>query len=109
MEDIRFDIIWEDNWRDLAEENKNKKKIHALIWNVYVKKKEELITRVFLVSFPHPKLGTIVGTCVKYHVIDEMEDYKEIGLHGFDYSLFDEKEGRGNERDWTGIHVWNIS
>ena len=76
MEDIRFDIIWEDNWRDLAEENNNKKKIHALIWNVYVKEKEELITRVFLVSVPHPKLGTIVGTCVKYHVIDEKEDYK---------------------------------
>ena len=76
MEDSRFDIIGEDNWRDLSEENKNKKKIHALIWNVYVKEKDELITRAFLVSVPHPKLGTIVGTYVKYHVIDEKEDYK---------------------------------
>ena len=105
MEDIRFDIIWEDNWRDLTEENNDKKKIHALRWNVYVKEKEELITRAFLVSVPHTKEGEIVGTFVKYHVIDEKEDYKEIGLHGFDYSLFDEKEGRGNERDYTGIHI----
>ena len=37
MEDIRFDEIWEDHWRDIAEENNNKKKIHALRWNVYVK------------------------------------------------------------------------
>ena len=37
MEDIRFDEIWENHWRDLAEEHNDKKKIHALIWNVYVK------------------------------------------------------------------------
>ena len=45
MDDIRFDEIWEDHWRDLAEENDDKKKIRALIWNVYVKEKDELITR----------------------------------------------------------------
>ena len=91
MEDIRFDEIWENHWRDLAEENDNKNKIHALIWNVYVKEKEELIKRAFLVSVPHTKWGTIVLTCVKDHVIDKKEDYKEIGLRGFDYSLFEEK------------------
>ena len=37
MEDIRFDEIQEDNLRDLAEENNDKKKIRALGWNVYVK------------------------------------------------------------------------
>ena len=36
-EDIRFDKIWEDNWRYIAEENYDKKKIHALRWEVYVK------------------------------------------------------------------------
>ena len=36
MEDIRFDEIREDHWRDLAKENDDNKKIHALIWNVYV-------------------------------------------------------------------------
>ena len=75
MEDIRFDGIWEDHWRDLVEENDDKKKIHALRWNVYIKEKEELITRVFSVSVPHPKGVTIVWTCVKDHVIDEKEDY----------------------------------
>ena len=38
-EDIRFDKIWEDHWRDIAEENDYKKKIHALRWEVYVKEK----------------------------------------------------------------------
>ena len=37
MENIRFNRIWEDHWRDLAEENDDKKKIHALRLNVYVK------------------------------------------------------------------------
>ena len=32
---------------------------------------------------------------MKDHVIDEKEDYKEIGLRGFDYSLFEEKEVGG--------------
>ena len=31
-EDIRFDNIWEDHWRFIAEENDDKKKIHALRW-----------------------------------------------------------------------------
>ena len=45
MEDIRFDDIWEDHWRDIAEENNDKKKTYVLRFNVYVKEKEELITR----------------------------------------------------------------
>ena len=36
-EDIRLDAIREEYWRDIAEENDNKKKIHALMWDVYVK------------------------------------------------------------------------
>ena len=89
MEDIRFDEIQEDHWRDLAEENDDKKKIHALRWNVYVREKEEIIKRAFSVSVPHPKGGTIVWTCVKYHVIDEKEDYKEISIRGFNYRYRD--------------------
>ena len=83
MDDIRFDKIWEDHWRDLAKESNDKKKIHALRWCVYVKEKEEIITRLFLVSVPHPKGGKIAWTSVKDHVIEEKEDYKEIGLRGF--------------------------
>ena len=86
MEDVRFDKIWEDHWRDLAEESNDKKNIHALRWCVYVKEKEGLNTRSFSVSVPHPKGGTFFWTCVKDHVIEEKEDYKEIGLRGFDYS-----------------------
>ena len=67
------------------------KKIHALRWEVYVKEKEDLIKRCFLVSVPHPKGGEIVWTCVKNHIIDEKEDYKDIRLHGFDYKLFEEE------------------
>ena len=89
MEDIRFDKIQEDHWRDIEEENDDKKNIHALRWNVYVKEKGELITREFLVSVPHPKGEATVWTCVKDQVIYEKEDYKEIGLRGFDNSLFE--------------------
>ena len=86
----------------LLEENDDKKKIHALRWNVYVKEKEELITREFLVSVPHPKGGVIVWTCVKDHILDKKEDYKEIGMRGFDYSLFEEKDGGEKQEGLDG-------
>ena len=54
-----------------------------------------MIKREFLVSVPHPKGGAIVWNCVKDHIIDEKEDYKNIGLSGFDYKLFVEEEGGG--------------
>ena len=94
-EDIRQDEIQEDHWRDISDEGDDKKDIHALRWEVYVKEKQELIKREFLVSVPHPKGGAIVWTCVKDHIIDEKEDYKQIGLSGFDYKLFEEEEGGG--------------
>ena len=46
-------------------------------------------------SVPHPKWGAIVWTCVKDHIIDEKEDYKDIGLRGFYYKIFEEEEGGG--------------
>ena len=48
-------------------------------------------------SIPHPKGGGIICTCVKNHIIDEKEQYKDIGLRGFDYKLFEEEEGRGTQ------------
>ena len=54
MDEIRLDEIREDHWIYLAEESNDKKNIHALRWCVYVKEKEELITRSFSVSVPHP-------------------------------------------------------
>ena len=59
-EDIWFDEIREYHWRDIAEENNDKKMIYPLRWDLYVKEKKELITREFSVSVPHPKGGTIV-------------------------------------------------
>ena len=55
-----------------------------------------------MVSVPHPKCGKIVWTCVKDHVIEEKEDYKEIGLRGLDYRLFEEKEGGGKREGLYG-------
>ena len=46
-------------------------------------------------SVPHRKGREIVCTCVKDHIIDEKEDHKDIGLRGFDYTLFEEEEGGG--------------
>ena len=64
-EDIILDAIREENWRYAAEEGDYKTNINTLRWEVYVKEKEELIKRYFLVSVPHPKGGVIVWTCVK--------------------------------------------
>ena len=36
-DDIRMDEIRDKHWRYVAEEGDNKKKIHALRWDVYVK------------------------------------------------------------------------
>ena len=87
-----MDKIREEHWRDVAEEGENKKKIHEQRWEVYVKEKEELIKREFLVSFPYPKGGNIVWNCAKNNIIDEEEQYESIGLRGFDYKLFEEEE-----------------
>ena len=115
MDDIRFDKIWGDHLRYLAEESNDNKKIHALRWCVYVKDKEELITRSFSVSVPHPKGGKIVWTFVKDHVLEDKGDYKDIGLRGFDYSLFEEKKGGGKREGLDGspylkyiIKLWPV-
>ena len=85
-----MNAIMEYHWRDVDEEGDNMEKIYALRWEVYVKKKEDLIKREFLVSVPHPKGGAIVWTFVKDHIIDEKEYYKDIGLRGFDHKVFEE-------------------
>ena len=46
-EDIRLDEISEEHWRDITEEGDDKKKIHALRWEVYLKEKEGVIKREF--------------------------------------------------------------
>ena len=38
-EDIRLDAIREEHWRNFSEEGDDKKNIHALSWEVYVKDK----------------------------------------------------------------------
>ena len=106
-EEISLDEIREEYWRVIAEEGDGKKKIHALKWEVYVKDKEELIKREFLVSVPHPKGGEIVWTCVKDHIINEKEDYKDIGLRGFDYKLSEEEEGGGTRKELDGYPYLN--
>ena len=53
-------------------------------------------------SVPHTKGGAIVWTCVKDHIADEKEDYKDIGLRGFDYKLYGEEESGGNREILDG-------
>ena len=91
-----MDEIRDKHWRDVTQEGDDKKKIHFLMQQVYVKEKGGLIEREFLVSVPHPKGGKVVWACVKDHIIDEKEDYKAIGLSGFYYKLFEEEDGGGN-------------
>ena len=56
-EDIRIDEIRDEHWMDVSEEGENTKRIHGLGWGVYVKEKEELMKREFLMSVPHTKGG----------------------------------------------------
>ena len=88
-EDIRIDEIWNEHWRDVAEESENNKKVQTLRWEIYVKYKEDSIRRDFLVYVPHPKGGNIIWNCVNNHIINEKEQYKDIRLRGFDYKLFE--------------------
>ena len=51
---------------------------------------------------------------MKDNIIDEKEDYKDIGLRGFDYKLFEEEEGGGSREGLEGytylkhlIQLWS--
>ena len=39
---------------------------------------------------------------MKDHVIEEKEEYKDIGIRGFNYSVFDEKKGGGKGEGLDG-------
>ena len=88
MEDSR-----EGYWKDVSQYREDKSKIHALVWDVYTRQKEELINRVFLVSVPCPKGGNMVWNFLKDNIIKEKDQYEYIGLHGFGYTFFEEEEG----------------
>ena len=83
--------------RDVAEKGDDKKKMYALRWEVYVKEKEDMIQRYFLVYVPHPKGENIVWNCVKDHITNEKDQYKAIVLCGFEYKLFEEEEAGGTK------------
>ena len=85
----------EQNWRGVFEYCGDKSNMHTLVWYVYTRDKYQLIKIEFLVSVPHPECRTFFWTCVKDNTIEEKEDYKAIGLNGFDYKLFEEEEGVG--------------
>ena len=70
-EDFRMDEIRDKNWRYAAEGGYDKKNFHALMWEVYVKEKEDFIKIDFLVSVPHLKGGDIVWTYVKDNIIND--------------------------------------
>ena len=85
-----MDEIRDKNWRDFAEEGDNKRNIHTLWYEVYVKYKEDFINREFLLSIQYLKGGSIFWTCVNNHIIEEKEKFEVIELCGFDYKLFEE-------------------
>ena len=70
-EDVRLDAIWEEHWRDVAEEGDDKRNMHALRWEVYVEYMGNLIKREFLVYIQHLKERGVVWTFVKDHIIYE--------------------------------------
>ena len=42
---------------------------------------------------------------MKDHIIDEKDDYKDIGLRGFDCKLFEEEEGGGTREVLYGLFI----
>ena len=81
-----------NHWKDVLEENhQDKGKVYPLMWEVYIKDKQELLMRYSSMTFPHLKIGNIVWTSVEDNIINEKEEYKAIRLHGFNYSLFEEE------------------
>ena len=58
---IILDARWE-HWKDVHEDNENeRRKFHALRWDVYKKWKEELIKGYFLVTVCIRKVVTLFG------------------------------------------------
>ena len=53
-----------------------------------MKEKEIFIKIEFLVEVTHPKGERIVWTCVEDNIIQEQEYNREIGLSGFNFTLF---------------------
>ena len=91
-----MDEIRDNYWRYFAEESDNNNNFPALRWEIYVREKWELIKRYLSLSVPHPKGSNVVWTCVKYHITNEKEQYKDIGLRGFNYTLFEEEASGRN-------------
>ena len=83
----------EEHRRDVSQYGGYNNKIHYLRLEVYTREKGWLIKREFSVFVLHPKEGDIVWTCVKDNTIEEKQQYKYIGLRGFDYKLYEEEVG----------------
>ena len=90
-EDIRILDNRQEHWEEVFEDNnENRSKVHALRWEVSMKyKEEELTKRYFSVTVLHPKGWDIIWTCEKDNIIKEKQEYRAIGLWGFDYTLFE--------------------
>ena len=60
----------EEHWKEGEEQdNQERYKVHAQIWEKYTKENKELIKKDFLLAVPHPKRGGIVWTCVEDNVV----------------------------------------
>ena len=72
-----------------------------------MKQKQELIKREFSVAVPHLKGGNIIWTSGKGNIIGGKQDYKAIGIQGFDYTFFEEQEGRCVRKGLYGCLYFN--
>ena len=85
-EDTIFLDDGENNRKDsIVENNEDKGEFHAIIWEFYIKDKEELIKIKISASIMHLKEGNTIWTCVKDNITKEKQEYKAIGLCVFNY------------------------
>ena len=69
-EDLRIYDDSEQHCKEVEEKDKEDRgRVRALRWEVYMKEKDQLIKRGFLVVVPHMKWGVVVWNCVNDNVV----------------------------------------
>ena len=98
MDDVNIENERERHWRNVSEDNEGgvdeKALLHANRWDLYLDEKEKLVNGKYLVEVVGHDKKKVLWEVVKYHVIEEPSDNKDIGLRGFDFNIFDEDEER---------------
>ena len=72
--------------------------LHAKRWDIHVNEKEKLVKGGYLVEVVGHDKKKVLWKVFDSHVVENPTDHEEIGLRGFDFNVFEQKEeGVGRE------------